>query len=116
MGLSVFLLDVLFQVFLSEVFQKEIKIADLKNQSCKGICEHKFWIIHESNYFFYIDNARTYDPVSIKIAAIIIFVWSLDSGNSLKYIIPHSMDTKTDVWVMEKPTVSPRDDIVNIPK
>jgi hypothetical protein len=42
MGLSVFLLDVLFQVFLSEVFQKEIKIADLKNQSCKGICEHKF--------------------------------------------------------------------------
>jgi hypothetical protein len=47
--------------------------------------------------FFYIDNARTYDPVSIKIAAIIIFVWSLASGNSLKYIIPHSMDTKTDV-------------------
>ena len=29
-------------IFLSEVFQKEIKIADLKNQSCKGICEHKF--------------------------------------------------------------------------
>ncbi len=31
--------------FLSEIFQKDIKIADLENQSCKGACEHKFWAI-----------------------------------------------------------------------
>ena len=74
------------------------------------------WLEYLRLIFFYIDDARTYDPVSIRIAAIIIFVLVLDSGNSLKYIIPHSIDTKTAIWVMGKPTVSPRDAIVNIPK
>jgi hypothetical protein len=63
-----------------------------------------------------MDDASTYDPVSISVAAIMIFVWFLDSGISLKYIMPHNMDTKTAIWVSEKPMVSPRDDIVNIPK
>ena len=57
-----------------------------------------------------------YDPVSIRVAAIMIFVWFLGSGISLKYIMPQSMDTRTAIWVMEKPMVSPRVAIVNIPK
>ena len=33
-----------------------------------------FGLLLDRTIFFYIDDARTYDPVSIRIAAIIIFV------------------------------------------